>query len=71
MNDNSPPDCAAMMQDIDQLDQILGGTEYANHTDNHDNVMDDSGVRHTADVHLERVSTPTGDNIPLDYAAMM
>ena len=70
-DDNSPVDFAAMMQDIDELDQILGGIEYANHTDNHDNVMDHSDVRHTADTHLDGVSKPTDDNSPPDFAAMM
>jgi len=71
MVDNNPVDFAAMMQDIDELDQILAGIEYADHTDNHDNVMDHSDVRHTADTHLDGVSKPTDDNSPVDVAAMM
>jgi len=71
MNDNSPVDFAAMIQDIDQLDEILTGMQYANHTDNHDNTTADSDVRHMSDAQLDRESTPAGDNNPLDYAEMM
>jgi len=70
-DDNSPVDFRAMMQDIDELDQILGGIEYANHTDNHDNVMDDSDVRHMTDIQLDQVSTSMDDNSPPDFAAMI
>jgi len=38
MDDNSPLDYAAIMRDIDKLDQILAGIEHANHTDTRDNV---------------------------------
>jgi len=31
-DDNNPLDCTAMMQDIDQLDEILAGIEYTDHT---------------------------------------
>ena len=71
VDDNSPVSFTAMIQDIDHLDEILVGIEYANHTDNHDNVMGDSDVRHTADTHLDGVSKPTDDNSPPDFAAMM
>jgi len=36
MDDNSPLDYAAMMQDIDELDQILAGIKYTNHTNDRD-----------------------------------
>ena len=71
MNDNSPPDYTAMMHYVDQLDKILAGIEYADHTHTHDNNTIDSDVRHMADVHLDRVPTTMDDNSPLDYAAMM
>ena len=71
VDDNSPPDYTAMMQDIDQLDEIMAGIEYSDHTHTHDNNTVDSDVRHMADVHLDRVPTTMDDNRPLDYAAMM
>jgi len=70
-DDNNPLAYTAVMQDIDQLDEILPGVEYADHTDTHDNNIADSDVRHMGDVQLDRVSTTTDDNSPLDYAAMM
>jgi len=45
VDDNIHVDFTAMIQDIDQLDQILASMQYANHTDNRDNTMADSDVR--------------------------
>jgi len=65
VDDNSPIDFAAMIQDIDRLDEILAGIEYADYTHTHDNNMADSDVRHMADVQLDRVPTTMDDNSPL------
>jgi len=46
MDDNSHVDFEAMIQDIDQLDEILAGIEYANHTHRQDNNMAGYDARH-------------------------
>ena len=71
MDDSCPLDYASVMQELDELDKIMGAIQNDNHTDNRDNTMADCDMRHTVDGHLDRVSKPTDDNTPLDFAAMM
>jgi len=71
MDDSCPLDYASVMQELDELDKITAAIQNGSRTDNRDNTMAESNIRHMVDGHLDRVSTPTDDNTPLDYAAMM